>query len=44
MPDTFEAVARKVMENETAIGQFYVLFGHAFVPDAELWASLAEDE
>ena len=44
MSHTFEAVARKLMENETAIGQLYELFGHAFVPDAELWARLAEEE
>ena len=44
MPDTFEAVAQKLVENETAIGRLYELFGRSFPQDAELWESLAQDE
>jgi rubrerythrin len=44
MPDTFEAVSQKLMENETAIGRLYELFSRTFPQDAELWTSLAQDE
>jgi hypothetical protein len=44
MPDTFESVTRKLMENETAIGHLYELFSLTFPPDAELWTRLARDE
>jgi rubrerythrin len=44
MPDTFEAVSQKLMENETAIGRLYEVFGRTFPQDAELWTGLAQDE
>jgi hypothetical protein len=44
MPDTFEAVTRKLMENETAIGHLYELFSVTYPLDAELWTRLAQDE
>jgi hypothetical protein len=44
MPDTFEAVARKLQENETALGRLYELFGRTFPQDQDLWKGLAEDE
>jgi hypothetical protein len=44
MSDTFEAITGKLMENETALGRLYELFGQTFPQDAELWVSLARDE
>jgi hypothetical protein len=44
MPDTFEAISQQLMENETAIGRLYELFGRTFQQDAELWVGLARDE
>jgi hypothetical protein len=44
MADTFETIARKLMENETAIGRLYQLFGQVIRQDADLWAGLAQDE
>jgi hypothetical protein len=44
MPDTFEAVTGKLIENETAIGRLYELFGRTFPVDVDLWATLAQEE
>lgn len=44
MPDSFEAVARKLAENETAIAGLYELFARAFDADRALWTGLANEE
>ena len=44
MPDSFEAVARRLAENETAIGGLYELFAEAFAVDRVFWAGLANEE
>ncbi len=44
MPDSFEAIAKKLAENETAIAGLYELFAEAFDADRALWTGLANEE
>jgi hypothetical protein len=44
MADTFDALADKLIENESAIGALYDLFAATFPVDRDLWAGLAREE
>ncbi len=44
MQDVFEAIARSLADNETALADLYATFARAFPEDAPLWAALADDE
>ena len=44
MLDSFEAIARKLAQNETALAGLYELFERTFNEDAALWGGLARDE